>query len=456
MKKHLKVTLLTAVFFVSVMIINTPISAEYRDMTVSAVGDCIILHKISLSKDPRILQLADILRKADCTYGNCETTFYAPEEGFPSYKDFDPNVFCYPWGADEIQWLGIDIMSLANNHIMDFEYDGMYSTMQNLDRVGIKYAGAGKDLNHASKPGYFESEAGPVALVSCSSWVPEKNHQASLPSAYMKGKPGLNPINLDYIFQLDADHFARLKDVSDSVMKSMGVPLPKEEEGKERTQLEIGLTKFSKGDKIDFVLSPKKHDLDRVLESIKIAKRNARIVIASLHEHEGNLDYSGPSKYQEDFARACIDAGADIFIGTGPHQLWGVEMYKGKPIFYSIGNFFFQMPLPIISPEAYSRCELPPNTIDPILYEEKFLPLYGNSPIFDSVVPFITFDSQNKVKEILLYPIFLDEDKPLFLKGTPRLATPEKAKAIIDHLIEKSKRYNTGITFRKGVGEITL
>ena len=43
------------------------------------------------------------------------------------------------------------------------------------------------------------------------------------------------------------------------------------------------------------------------------------------------------------FAKAAIDAGADAFLGTGVHVLRGIEIYKGRPIFYGLGEFFRQM-----------------------------------------------------------------------------------------------------------------
>jgi poly-gamma-glutamate synthesis protein (capsule biosynthesis protein) len=456
-KRILKVTAFICVFLWLLALHPWRMSAEDKEITISALGDCLIFNKISFYKDPQFLQLVEILRQADCTYGNCETTFFKPEEGFPAYKDIDPNVFCYPWGADEIKWLGIDLMSLANNHIMDFEYDGLFSTLKHLDRVGIVYAGAGKDLHQAARPGYFETNKGPVSLVSCSSWIPEKNHQASLPSPYMKGKPGLNPLNVDIVLQLNEEKFARMKKFREDIMKELGVPLPKEEEGKEVTKLEMVENTYIKGDKLDILLSPNKKDVERIKESIKIAKRNSRLVIVSQHEHIGKFKEGGPTKFQEDFARSCIDAGADMFVGTGAHQLWGIEIYKGKPIFYCLGNFFFQLPIRILSPEAYQRMGLPPDTKDPTLYEEKFDQYFTQAPVWDSVVPVVTFDSQDKVREIKLYPILLEgRNKPMYLRGTPRLAQPEKAKAIIDQLNKLSKPYNTKITFKKGVGKVVL
>jgi len=427
-----------------------------RDITVGAVGDLLLFNRVSIYRDPAWIQLVEQLRRPDCTIGNCETTFFAPEDGYPSYKTADPNVFCYPWGADELKWLGIDLVSLANNHIMDFEYQGLFSTLENLQRTDIVCAGAGKDLNQAARPGYFETEAGSVALVAFSSWIPEKNHQASLPGPLMAGKPGLNPLNVNWVLQLDAEHFAQLKAFRDSLWKGAGEPLPKEEAGKEVTTLDLIEQKFVKGDTIDFLPEPNQRDVERIKEAIGIARRNARLVVVMQHEHGGKIDGPAPSKPQEELARAFIDAGADIYICTGPHELWGIEIYKTKPIFYSLGNFFFQGPLRIISPEAYARVGMPVDSKDPIPYEEKFDQYFTEVPLWDGVVPLLTFDKENKVREIRLQPIDLHGEKPIFLRGTPRIPDEAKSKSIIERLIKMSEPYKTRIVYEKGVGKILL
>ncbi|MCP5054461.1 MAG: CapA family protein [bacterium] len=426
------------------------------EFTISAVGDCIISNRVSFLKDPQFMGLVDILRKADCAYGNCETTFFKPEDGFPAYKSMDPNVFCYPWGADELKWMGFDLMSLANNHSMDFDYDGMFATIKHLDRVEITHAGVGRDLEQAARPGYFETPKGPVALISCSSWLPEKNFQASRPSYYMKGRPGLNPLNVEWQLKLDKANFAKIKELRDTIMKSLGLPLPPEEKGKEVTKLDMAENTYIKGDKIELVLSPNKTDLERIIKMVKIAKRNARFVIVSIHEHIGKFKEKAPTGFQEDFARACIDAGADLFVGTGSHELWGIEIYKGKPIYYSLGNFFFQLPLRIVSPEAYARVGLPMDSKDPTVYEEVFDKYFTTIPIWESVVPLATFDSENKLKEVKLYPISLGKKSPVYHRGTPRLAEKMHAKAIIDRLAKISKRYKTSIVFENGIGKIKV
>jgi len=79
--------------------------------------------------------------------------------------------------------------------------------------------------------------------------------------------------------------------------------------------------------------------LDKVSRDVKLARQNADIVIVSMHS---GIEYQpNPDQHQIDFAHAAIDAGADLVIGHHPHVIETVEKYKGKYIFYSLGNFVF-------------------------------------------------------------------------------------------------------------------
>jgi poly-gamma-glutamate capsule biosynthesis protein CapA/YwtB (metallophosphatase superfamily) len=59
------------------------------------------------------------------------------------------HVTCDPWGADELAWFGFDFLGTANNHALDYGYQGLFSTIKNLERVGIAYSGPGKNLEEA-------------------------------------------------------------------------------------------------------------------------------------------------------------------------------------------------------------------------------------------------------------------------------------------------------------------
>lgn len=454
-RRFLSKTVFTAALAGLVVLNPLSLFGGEKPVTIAAVGDCIISHKVSNSKDLRFLKLAEILRKADVAYGNCETTFFNPAEGYPSYKVTDPNLFCDPWGADELKWLGIDIVSLANNHTMDFCFEGLFSTLKNLDRVGIGYAGAGKDLDHAAKPGYIDSTAGPVSLISCSSWIPEKSFQAASVHPHMNGRPGLNPLNTEMFVKVNEANFKKLLETRDTIFKDLGIPLP-EEEKKEGTPIDFGgRVKFVRGDKTEIKLKHDEKDMERILEAVKVARRNSRIVMVSIHEHIGDNKQTSPTKFQEEFARKCIDAGADLFLGSGPHQLWGIEIYKGKPIFYSLGNFFFQETR-LISAEAYERFGLPAYSKDPLLLAEKMGDYFKNNVYWESFMPVMTFDGSNQLTGITLYPLVLGQEEPLYRRGIPRLAVKEKAKSILERLKKFSEGFDTKIVIEKETARVVL
>ena len=91
---------------------------------------------------------------------------------------------------------------------------------------------------------------------------------------------------------------------------------------------------------------------------VRSAASLADIVIVSLHCHESGANRSVPADFIPIFASAVVDAGADVFVGHGPHVLRGIEIYKGKPIFYSLSNFIFQnetlLRMPADSYEQYA------------------------------------------------------------------------------------------------------
>jgi poly-gamma-glutamate synthesis protein (capsule biosynthesis protein) len=74
-------------------------------------------------------------------------------------------------------------------------------------------------------------------------------------------------------------------------------------------------------------------------EDVQSAKTQADHVI--LFFHWGREGHADPEAYQVALAHAAIDAGASAVLGSHPHNLQGIEVYKGAPIAYSLGNFVF-------------------------------------------------------------------------------------------------------------------
>lgn len=81
------------------------------------------------------------------------------------------------------------------------------------------------------------------------------------------------------------------------------------------------------------------YDSERFIELVKEAKQNSDFVVANIH---WGTEYSYELEaVQIEIGHALVEAGADAVIGTHPHVLQGIEIYKEVPIFYSLGNFWF-------------------------------------------------------------------------------------------------------------------
>lgn len=452
--------------FLFVLICAASLVSAERKITLTAVGDCVISRRLSAHQEEKFLELIELIRKADVAYGNLEGTLH-DKKGYPAPKGGDMNIMAEPFMADELEWAGFDIMGMANNHSMDYMYEGLFATQATLDRVGIIHAGTGKNLEEAAAPAYFDSKNGRIALINCAS-TPYGAPDWALASATrgdVIGRPGINPLRLTMTFRVTKEDLETLKRIVGSMMpQGIGWKPP---EGDEFRFLRMGTFKAAEKPRMGAELNPK--DVQRITDAVRRARDYAHIVMVTIHDH-------GQQEYLERFAHACIDAGADCLFGSGPHVLGGLEIYKGKPIFYSLGNFIFQfltvkqlpsevyesteMYRPMIPREQYEK--IASEKVDnlrssPNVFYEYIGSYFGDKEIFwTSVVPWMVF-SDGRVQEIKLYPITLnpgtDRADPL---GRPFLADIEMGKKIIGRMGRFSKKYGTKMAFEDGIGVVVL
>jgi len=438
-------------------------------MTVAAVGDYIPGRRLSQLEDPGLLAVAELLRGADCTWANCETVLAEVGEAYPALKGFDPHLLSPPWGADELAWLGVDVVGTANNHTMDWGDRGLFSTLRHLDRAGIAHSGAGVDLARAAAPAYADTPAGRVGAVNCSVTFLDF-FQASTAHPYVPGRPGLNPAKLDYKVQLPRDVFAGIKALAGEAIALSGWKRYEKEIFAVLGELPEDVTFFGDdtviaGDRFDYLMEIRPADLTRITEAVAVARNNARAVIASTHAHEARQDLSRAEPAVEAMARATIDAGADLFVAAGPHILRGVEIYHGKPIFHSLGNFVFQYEsTPGLPAEGYAAFGLPPDTIDRSRAGEKIF-YYRYPEFWRALIPRVTLEGaatgpnepqETKVTSIELFPITLGFGEPIYRRGIPTLAKGAEAEEILREVATLSEPYGTRITIRDGVGKVEL
>lgn len=437
-----------------------PVRAEpAARTTVAAVGDCILSQRVSGSKDPDFLAVVDLLRKTDCVWGNCELVLAEARDLYPAPKGIDPHTISPPWAADEIAWMGIRFMGTANNHILDFGNEGLFATLENLRRVGIIQAGSGADLAQASRPAYIDTPGGGrVGQVNCASTFP--HYFAAGPAhPYLRGRPGLNPLFIEQKIQLDRKLFAGLQKIGKTLDELSGFDPDMQKWAEQifgkppEDRINMSDLTIVPGDRVDYLPTAVPRDVARITEAVKIARNNSSLVLATLHAHEARLRPELSAPFIEPLARAAIDAGADAFFAAGPHLLRGIEIYKGKPIFYSLGNFFFQLAaLEIVPAESLTAWGLDARTIDTSEFNRK-IPYNDFERYWQSVLPRLTYEG-NRVVEIELHPLSLGFGKPLYERGLPTIARGEKAVEILTGLAALSKPFGTTITIEDGVGRI--
>jgi len=189
-----------------------------------------------------------------------------------------PKVFHFrtqPSAIETLRTARIDACSLANNHTLDFEEQGLLDTLEHLDAAGIRHAGAGRNREEAADPAILTVPADHTRRVALVAYTDNEP-----PFAAGTDRPGTNYLPVS----LKPDVLRRVeRAVSD--VREMGV--------------------------------------DTVIFS----------------NHWGPNMVQRPREIFRRFARAVIDRGVDIYYGHSAHIFQGVEIYRGKPILYDTGDF---------------------------------------------------------------------------------------------------------------------
>jgi poly-gamma-glutamate capsule biosynthesis protein CapA/YwtB (metallophosphatase superfamily) len=420
--------------------------AAASPITVAATGDCILSRRVSHLKDQGFLDVVQLLRSADCAYGNCELVMAAGDPGYPTAAGSSLSVVVDPKMAEELAWLGYDLMGTANNHSTDYGVEGVRSTIANLERAGIGYAGTGLNLQQAAAPGYVDTPGGRVALINCAS-----TFAAWSPAVYargdFKGVPGLNAVRVQRRYQLEPAAFAGVE----TAARALGSPPPPEGQ---REITWLGNT-FVPGPTSDFLSEAAAADVKRLTEAIQVARRNARLVLVSIHAHDSYRTLDTPARFLQPLAHACIDAGADAFFGAGPHVTWGIELYNARPICYSLGDFVFQYEsVRGYAADTYEAFKLDPQSPDHSLASDR-IALPKDRSLWESVVPMMTF-SELGLRQMILHPVACDMSLPRYERGTPSMATAETAERIVSRMSAQSKPYGTSIAFERGRGVVRI
>lgn len=264
----------------SLMLPRAAASAE--PFRLAVLGQALIRHDLRRQPWPDFERIAARLKQSNACFSNLEVAIRGPREGAPT-RNLDTLHVADPVILDCLRDFGITILSTSNNHAFDVGTGGILDAIDALEARGFSFAGTGRSLDHATRAAYQETAAGRLAVIAC------------------------------------ATGFVR--------------------EGGRATPDRAGVHEIRRDEKQNLL----EEDVQRMLDSIGEARRNADVVLAYQHNHyweRPNIETT--PEWQRRFARACIDAGASLFAGHGPPLLHGLETYKGAPLFYGLGSFIFQ------------------------------------------------------------------------------------------------------------------
>lgn len=372
-----------------VLAMQETLRAQSPGFTITLTGQSMIRSDIRVHAPSAVPAITSLL-KGDVIFTNFETTILDERKG---QSRQDGRFLSPPEALDALQAFGFNLVSLSNNHSFDLKVSGIQNTLQEAKRLNLAHAGIGNTIEEAVAPGYLHTSKGTVALVAMASGlVPEGGSATAI-------SPGVNELRVEHN-------------------------------------------------------QPNEEDTHRILESIRAAAKQADLVIVYEHNHVFDKPFGtimleelperlAPPDWLKKWTHAEVDAGADIIVMHGAPLLHGVEIYRGRPIFYDLGNFIFQAPPSLILLD------------EPINWE--------------SVVAYVEFQGK-KLQSIRFRPIAqnkIGQGEPdthdehannLFLqtRGLPTPATGEQAHYILERLAGLSQPFGTTVEVKGDAAEIRL
>jgi poly-gamma-glutamate synthesis protein (capsule biosynthesis protein) len=296
----------------------------------------------------------------------------------------------------------------------------------------------------------------------CSSFATGQPAGASRPE--FRGRPGLNPLRHRQVLDLPQRQLDQLR----AIATDLGL------EQRRQQRLDMGFARppadptiypfldqsFRGADEAKIVTELDEADFEEQLRWAREAKARADQLLVSLHTHEQGATPLDPPAFVVDFAHRMIGAGADVVVMHGPHQLRGIELYRGKPIFHSLGNLFGQNELTYVLPaDTYRRFGADPDDLPSQAFEARSqggtasFPAY--SQYWESVVPICRFE-QGALVEIEIVPIELGFGQPVHRRGRPRVATGDQAGRILERFKGLCETYGTELVIQAERASVCL
>jgi poly-gamma-glutamate synthesis protein (capsule biosynthesis protein) len=270
-----------------------------ESISILAVGDLVPSRRLFPASRPTgsgFDETVALIERADLAFGDLEMPL--SDRGYPKEKLIAFRAA--PEIASDLQRAGFDVLALANNHSLDYGYEALFDTIDALDRLGIHHVGAGKTLTEAVAPAIVEVKGRRVGFIAFTSLLP-------VGAAASDRRPGLAPIHVHIAYEVNP-HVELEEPGNPPLVKT-----------------------WANRDDLAFV-------------EARIRDLRPRVDFLVVSAHWGFGAGEELAEYQRPLGHALIDAGADVVFGNHVHAVHGVEVYDGKAILYSPGNFIAQQP----------------------------------------------------------------------------------------------------------------
>jgi poly-gamma-glutamate capsule biosynthesis protein CapA/YwtB (metallophosphatase superfamily) len=435
---------------------NPPASKIRGPFKLVTIGELLYSNPMANSPDQEFQKVARLVRDGDVTIAEQEGNFLDLKtfKGTPG----SGGLIGDPGKARDEKAMGIDMVALANNHSSDWGWEGLVETQRLLDQAGVVHAGAGPNLTAARKAGILTTPKGKVAMVSTASTInwPLANATDAFDGA--PARQGISTLRLRRIDLTPAEQFKALRQVAIDSTKFSHKPPPTD-----ATQISLNGTNYRQSDHTGVLWEMNAYDHAELMRAVKQAKQDADYVVFTIHAHESptGRDDDNPeaAQFLVDLFHDAVDAGADLIYGHGQHSLRGIEIYKGRPIFYGIGAYFLSGDIKSMGDGATEAYEAPgrPLPPKPTLGEKGTANPGGvNPPVwYDTIVATTEYDGPT-LKTVHIYPLDTGNTPDRTRRGIPHFADAANAERILKTLQTISAPFGTRIEIDGSVGVIRV
>lgn len=425
-----------------------------KEIKLFLVGDVMLTRRLPNPYTPELRELSCLVKGHDYRFGNLETTVH-DRIGYPEAYPGGGHAMSAPATLGDLKDFGFNVFNTANNHSMDYGHGGLLETLKNLDIYDLPHAGTGKNLSDATLPSFVECRDGRVAMIGVTSSYHD-SYMAGPQNQDMQGRPGVNPLRYNTIYRLQDNDYEKLQEIACKVgINTYHDQARKEGYMQQSEDFLFGTYKFRRSETNGYSTTSDKTDLERNLHAVRDAKRQADIVIVSVHGHQfkGNDKHNTPD-FVSEFAKAVIDNGADIVVCHGPHVMRGIEEYNGGLVFHGLGNFILQHEsMTWLPEEQYNKLGLGRSDVEGVAdffnrrSKNKTKGLFADDKTWISIVPSIIWNGKTLRTEI--YPIEITKGKnyglPLLSHRCEILEELQKLSKAYDYSFEIDRKHCKGI-----------